>query len=203
MSFSPLISSVRFKWQLMSQFIYYRRLIFIAAGTKALFRCQGGNLFCIFWGVFFVLFWGGGQGYLLFKRQSWNNTTHLSEGWLLAPCGRTVSPCLPFPFFLLRPPHQLLSSPPHQPLSLLIFYFNHFLCPSHLVCAAACLSLKADSLSWFLIQQSGSNRQKRKRGTYEDAHTVLQTFSLCYRERHEQTAFIHLNAGYFSYCWCP
>lgn len=33
--------------------------------------------------------------------------------------------------------------------------------------------------------------------------TTRRAFSLCYPEWHKKTASIHLNVGFYSYCWCP
>lgn len=184
---------MRFKWRLMSQFIHYRRLIFIAAGTKALFRCDGG--------FFFDFFFGGRRGYLLFKRPRYSHGTtqpmSQKDGCWLPVEGPSCPASLPF---------ASSSSTRHPQPLLAHLHSNHFLHPSHLVCFAVCLSLNAYCSSWFLIQQSGSNGKGKE--THEDTrtHTHRETdraLSLCYHEWRKQTASIHLNVGYFSYCWCP
>lgn len=179
---------MRFKWRLMSQFIHYRRLIFIAAGTKALLRCDGG---------FFFFFVGGGRGYLLFKRPRYSHGTtqpiSQKDGCWLPVEGPSCPASLPF---------ASSSSTRHPPPRPAHLHSNHFLHLSHLVCFAVCLSLNADCLSWFLIQQSGSNGKGKE--TREDTHKETdRALSLCCREWQEQTASIHLNVDYFSYCWCP
>lgn len=156
MSFSPLTSWVRFKWQLMSQFIHYRLLMIIAAGTKALFR---------WWWIFFSFRgWVGISLIQKTKAQSWNNPTPLFRRMA---AGTLWKNRLTLPPFLLLPPHQL---PPPLNLSSRL-HSNHSVYLSHLVCFAVGVSLNADCLSWFLIQQTGSNRK----GT----HTEKQTERYC------------------------
>lgn len=90
----------------MSQFIHHRLLLIMAAGTKALLRCDG-VLFLCFGGIFYL------------KNYSHGTTQTLSqEGWLLAPCGRTVSPCFPFASSSLTTSLFLISS-------LLLFVPSH------------------------------------------------------------------------------
>lgn len=194
MSFSPLISSVRFKWRLMSQFMHHRQLIFIAAGTRP---CWG-----VMVDIFFVFFcFLGWRGYLLFERQRYSHgTTQLisqKDGCWLPVEGPSHPASLSLFFFLLIAPKSSLA------FSFSHLHSNRFLRVSRPVCFAVCLSLNADFLSWFLIQQSGSNR-KGKGVMRRCIHTTTsRAFSLCCHEWHKKTASIHLNVGFYSYCWCP
>lgn len=193
MSFSPLISSARFKWRLMSQFMHHRQPIFIAAGTRLCWGVMVDFLF-VFWG-------GGGISYLKDKgsvmEQPNSSLRRMAAGSLWKD--RLTLP--PFPFFSS-------SSPPPPPSTSLAFssshlHSNRFLCVSHPVCFSVCPSLNPDFLSWFLIQQRGSNR-KGKGVMRRCIHTTTRrAFSLCCHEWHKKTASIHLNVGFYSYCWCP
>lgn len=48
--------------------------------------------------------------------------------------------------------------------------------------------------------------QQKREGSHATMHpqnTTRRAFSLCCHERHKKTASIHLNVGFYSYCWCP
>lgn len=145
MSFSPshLLSALH-KWRLMSQFIHHRLLMIMAAGTKALLRCDG-------------VFFGGGRGYLLFKRPRHSHgttqTLRQKDGCWLPVEEPSCPASLPF---ASSSSTTTFPSASHHSYSLKPFYLFYLFFSSVFV------SLNADCLTWFLTQQTESSQLKKK-----------------------------------------
>ena len=125
---ASVLSAISTQQPLMSQFIHHRLLM-----TKRL--CLG------------VVVLAKGRVIFLSKQQSQNNRPTPpqpppQEGWLLATCRRTVSPCLPYTSAFLS----------FSPLSLSLFTFTVIILAHPSVPLSICVSVcVCQCLSGFLL----------------------------------------------------
>lgn len=134
-----------------------------------------------------------------------------SEGWLLAPLWKNRLTLPPFPsffiFFLL--PHHRTHPPPLHPSNLSSplhpFYLSRVVCFCCLCLTKRWLFVMISNPTNWLLHTKKKERKKKVEGEKRDQTDTEadRALSQRYHDWQKQTASIHLNAGYFSYCWCP